>query len=88
MKNQYKKLTGNEYKPATAPAQKENQKPTSGASAASAQKESKKSTSEASTEAEQLVEKIAQQGNKVRELKSNKSSPQVSPMAKKHSTES
>lgn len=63
MKTQYKKLTGTEYKPtAAAPAQKENQKPTAGAS----------------SEAEQLVEKIAQQGDKVRELKSNKSASKVS----------
>lgn len=62
MKNEYKKLTGNEYKPTAAPAQKENQKPTAGAS----------------SEAEQLAEKITQQGEKVRELKSNKSTSKVS----------
>jgi len=81
LKEQYKKLTGSEYKPSTASAaastQKENQKP---ASAASTQKENQKpvsaassSTSATSAEDEKLAEKITQQGDKVRELKANKS---------------
>ena len=72
LKNEYKKLTGNEYKPTAAPAQKENQKPTAGAS----------------SEAEQLAEKITQQGDKVRELKSNKSASKVSPEEISDSSES
>jgi hypothetical protein len=73
LKDQYKKLTGNEYKPSNATAtatatavQKENQKPASNA------------TSGTSVEVEKLAEKITQQGDKVRELKSNKSAPKVS----------
>jgi bifunctional glutamyl/prolyl-tRNA synthetase len=73
LKEQYKKLTGSEYKPsntsASASAQKENQKPVSAASS---------TTSETSDEAEKLAEKITQQGDKVRELKANKSAPKVS----------
>ncbi len=74
LKDQYKKLTGSEYKPsnataaatATTTAQKENQKPTSTA------------TSKSSDDTEKLAEKITQQGDKVRELKSNKSASKVS----------
>ncbi len=70
LKEQYKKLTGSDYKPsnasapasASASAQKENQKPVSA------------SSSSTSAEAEKLTAEIAQQGNKVRELKANKSS--------------
>ncbi len=68
LKEQYKKLTGSDYKPsnasapASASAQKENQKPVSA------------SSSSTSAEAEKLVAEIAHQGNKVRELKANKSS--------------
>ncbi|CAF4946494.1 unnamed protein product, partial [Rotaria socialis] len=60
---QYKKLTGIDYKPtnASATVQKENKKP----AAASAPT--------ASNEAENLAEQITQQGEKVRELKTNKS---------------
>lgn len=67
LKTQYKTLTGAEYKPPTA------------AAAGSAQKENKKPAATAavapSAEAEQLAEKITQQGNKVRDLKQNKSTP-------------
>jgi hypothetical protein len=77
LKDQYKKLTGSEYKPSnataaatatttTTTAQKENQKPTSTA------------TSKSSDDTEKLAEKITQQGDKVRELKSNKSASKVS----------
>ncbi|CAF2867862.1 unnamed protein product [Rotaria sp. Silwood2] len=65
LKEQYKKLTGTEYKPSNA--------------SATAQKETKKpAVDSTSNEAEKLVEKITQQGDKVRDLKANKSTPKVS----------
>ena len=83
MKEQYKKLTGNEYKPASAPAVK-----SSGATGTSTTgKENKKPASapaaKSSGEAEKLDEKITQQGDKVRELKSNKSASKVSKQKEK-----
>jgi len=71
LKEQYKKSTGSEYKPSNASAasgsaQKENKQPVSA------------STPGTSTEADKLLEKITQQGDKVRELKANKSAPKVS----------
>ncbi|CAF2042582.1 unnamed protein product [Rotaria magnacalcarata] len=65
LKEQYKKLTGIDYKPTNASAtiQKENKTP----AAASAPT--------ASNAAEKLAEQITQQGEKVRELKTNKSTP-------------
>jgi len=67
LKNQYKTLTGVEYKPpAAGSAQKENKKPAAAASAATG------------GQAEKLLEKITQQGNTVRDLKQNKSTPPVS----------
>lgn len=61
LKEQYKKLTGTEYKPTNAPAkaQKENKKPVQ------------------SNEDEKLAQQIAQQGDKVRQLKTEKSTPKV-----------
>ncbi len=70
LKEQYKTLTGSDYKPSnatsSASAQKENEKPASASSSAT------------SVEAEKLAEKITQQGAKVRDLKANKSAPKVS----------
>jgi thiamine biosynthesis lipoprotein ApbE len=63
LKKQYKTLTGTEYKPPTTTptvAQKENQAPSATASAPT------------STEADALANKITVQGEKVRELKTNK----------------
>ena len=66
LKNQYKTLTGVEYKPTssapTATKQKENQP----------SKETGAATASASAEDNPLIEKIAQQGEKVRVLKANK----------------
>ncbi|CAF4038366.1 unnamed protein product [Adineta steineri] len=74
LKNQYKTLTGSEYKPSNASAQKENKKPADAAAAAN----TTSSTTVTSAEADKLLEKITQQGDKVRELKTNKSAPKVS----------
>ncbi|CAF1354196.1 unnamed protein product [Adineta steineri] len=74
LKNQYKTLTGSEYKPSNASAQKENKKPADAAAAAT----TTSSTTVTSAEADKLLEKITQQGDKVRELKTNKSAPKVS----------
>ena len=63
LKEQYKTLTGTEYKPSTASAQKENQKPASAVTP---------------TNADALTLSITQQGEKVRDLKANKSSSKVS----------
>jgi vacuolar-type H+-ATPase subunit H len=73
LKEQYKTLAGTEYKPsnASASAQKENQKPVSTASS---------SASATPSETEKLAEKLTQQGDKVRELKANKSASKVSPI--------
>lgn len=81
LKEQYKKLTGTDHKPSNAApssssSQKENKKPAVAAAATAASSVS--AASGTSGEADQLVEKIAQQGDKVRELKSNKSAPKVS----------
>ncbi|CAF4508149.1 unnamed protein product, partial [Rotaria sp. Silwood1] len=66
LKEEYKKLTGSEYKPLNA-------------SGATAQKENKKPVANAtSDEAAKLAEKITQQADKVRDLKANKSTPKVS----------
>ncbi|CAF4432012.1 unnamed protein product, partial [Adineta steineri] len=75
LKNQYKTLTGSEYKPSNASAQKENKKPADAAAAAAT---TTSSTTVTSAEADKLLEKITQQGDKVRELKTNKSAPKVS----------
>ena len=64
LKEQFKTLTGTDYKPSNTVVQKENQKEASTAS---------------STNADALAESIAQQGEKVRELKANKSASKVSP---------
>lgn len=66
MKNEYKALTGAEYKPTAASggaakASKENKPPVTASA-----------TGGLSAEANELAEKVAQQGEKVRELKSNK----------------
>ncbi|CAF0753988.1 unnamed protein product [Rotaria sordida] len=60
LKEEYKKLTGSEYKPSNTTAQKENKKPI---------------TNSTSNEAEKLTEQITRQGDKVRDLKANKSTP-------------
>ena len=80
LKEKYKKLTGVDYKPASAStssssnsAQKENKKPASAPAAAASA-----TTTTTSAEAEQLLEKITKQGDKVRELKANKSAAKVS----------
>lgn len=66
-------MTGSDYKPAntaaSGSAQKENKKPAAATAAAAA------ATSAGSDE---LLVKITQQGEKVRELKANKSTPKVS----------
>ncbi len=73
LKEQYKKLVGSEYKPpntsAAASSQKENKKPVSAAAAVA--------ESSTSNETEKLAEQITKQGDKVRELKSNKSASKV-----------
>ncbi len=71
LKEQYKKLVGTEYKPpnTSASAQKENKKPVSDVAAAA--------VSSTSDETEKLAEQITKQGDKVRELKSNKSASKV-----------
>jgi bifunctional glutamyl/prolyl-tRNA synthetase len=83
LKTQYKTLTGVEYKPSNASAsgsaQKENQKPASTTSSA---------TSAPSAEAEKLAEKITEQGDKVRELKANKSASKVGQIMKSITSES
>jgi bifunctional glutamyl/prolyl-tRNA synthetase len=91
LKGQYKTLTGSEYKPSNASAsasgsaQKENKKPASAASAASVTSSSSSATS---GEAEKLAEKITEQGDKVRELKANKSTPKVSKIVIRLTSES
>ncbi len=75
LKEQYKKLVGSEYKPpntsASASSQKENKKPVSDVAVAAA------AASSTSDETEKLAEQITKQGDKVRELKSNKSASKV-----------
>ena len=67
LKKEYKALTGSDYKPAntaSATVQKENKAPSSAAASASA--------SASSAEGDQLAEQITRQGEKVRDLKTNK----------------
>ena len=72
LKEQYRSLTGTEYKPA-ATASASASAPASASASASKQKENQAPAASASLgAADQLVEKVTQQGEKVRELKSNK----------------
>jgi hypothetical protein len=63
LKKEYKTLTGTEYKPVTVT-------PTT----AQKQDQPLASSSTATAEGDQLLERIAQQGEKVRESKANKAS--------------